>query len=188
MVDGGRVIRAVHDQASGNVSVQEVDSAGLFVASPSSSSGSVPPRSPITELRISRTGARAALIIGGKVYVAVVVPKGDGTFALASPQPVAVSLSTPAVSADWLGGDTLIVAREGAVDPVQSVVIDGSQPNSFTSRNLTTPVRVVSGSPDEQYVSDSRAVLQLQTAEPNSERFWREVPGLGGNAVPVLPG
>ena len=188
VVDGDRVIRAVHDQASGNVSVQDVDSSGLFVASPSSSSGSVPPRSPITELRISRTGARAALIIGGKVYVAVVVPKGDGKFALTSPQPVAVSLSTSAVSADWLGGETLIVAREGSVDPVQSVVIDGSQPNSFTSRNLTTPVRLVSASPDEQYVGDSRAVLQLQAAEPNSERFWREVPGLGANAIPVLPG
>jgi hypothetical protein len=143
---------------------------------------------PITELRISRTGARAAMIIGGKVYVAVVVPRGDGKYALTSPQPVAVSLSTPAVSADWLGADTLIVAREGSVDPVQSVVIDGSQPNPFTSRNLTTPVRVVSASPDEQYVADSRAVMQLQSVEPNTERFWREVQGLGANAMPVLPG
>lgn len=188
VVDGNRVIRAVHDQANGNVSVQDVDSSDLFAVAPASSSGSVPPRLPITELRISRTGARAAMIIGGKVYVAVVVPRGDGKFALTAPQPVAVSLSTPAVSADWLGADTLIVAREGSVDPVQSVVIDGSQPNPFTSRNLTTPVRVVSASPDEQYVADSRAVMQLQSVEPNTERFWREVQGLGANAIPVLPG
>lgn len=188
VVDGDRVIRAVHDQSTGNVSVQEVDSSGLFAAEPVSTSGSVPPRQPITELRISRTGARAAVIVGGKVYVAVVVPKPDGSYALTSPQPVAVSLSTPAVSADWLGADTLIIAREGSVDPVQSVVIDGSQLNPLTSRNLTTPVRVVSASPSAQYVADSRAVLKLQSVEPGAERFWVEVQGLGATAIPVLPG
>ncbi|MBO0852805.1 MAG: MtrAB system accessory protein LpqB [Nocardia sp.] len=187
VVDGVRVIRAVHDQSSGNVSVQEVDSSGLYAAAPGES-GPIPAHAPITDLRISRTGARAAMIIGGKVYVATVVPKPDGKYALTSPQPAAVSLSTSAVSVDWLDNNTLIVARDGSVDPVQSVGIDGSQPTPFTSRNLTTPVRVVSASPNAQYVADSRAVMMLQPADPNSERFWREVQGLGVNVIPVLPG
>ncbi|WP_280269875.1 MtrAB system accessory lipoprotein LpqB [Nocardia wallacei] len=186
VIDGERVIRAVHDRNTGTVSVQDVDSSALFAPSPSLSDP--PLRLPITELRISRTGARAALIAGGRVFVAVVVPRPDGRFALASPLPVAVSLGTSAVSLDWLGGDNLLIGRENTAEPVETAFIDGWQPTPLTSQNLTYPIRVVSASLDVQYVVDQRAVMQLQSREPSSERFWREVPGLGANAVPVLPG
>ncbi|RDI53176.1 sporulation and spore germination protein [Nocardia mexicana] len=186
VIDGERVVRAVHDRNTGNVSVQDVDTSALFSTPASASEPML--RTPITELRMSRTGARAAIIAGGKAYVVVVVPQPDGKFALTSPLPIAMGLSTSAVSLDWLSGDTIMLAREGSVDPVQTVLIDGSQPNPVTSQNLTPPVRVVSASLDTQYITDSRAVMQLQSAEPGTDRFWREVQGLGANATPVLPG
>ncbi|UGT57411.1 MtrAB system accessory lipoprotein LpqB [Nocardia asteroides] len=182
VVDGERVIRAVTDRATGNVSVQDVDTSALF-------EGSGAPRPPISEVVVSRTGVRAALIADGKVYVAVVERGGDGRYALTRPVPVALGLSTRAVSLSWVTGDTLMVAREGNVDPVFTVSIDGSQFSPVTSQNLTPPVRVVTAAPATQYVADSRAVLQLQTADPaRNDRFWREVPGLTGDSVvPVLP-
>ncbi|MFE7721635.1 MtrAB system accessory lipoprotein LpqB [Nocardia rhizosphaerihabitans] len=182
VVDGDRVIRAVTDRATGNVSVQDVDTTALF-----EDSGS--PRPPISEIMVSRTGARAALIADGKVYVAVIERRPDGKYALTSPLPLALGLSSRAVSLSWVTGDTIMVAREGNVDPVFTVSIDGSQFTPVTSQNLTPPVRVVTAAPATQYVADSRAVLQLQTADPaRNDRYWREVPGLTGESVvPVLP-
>ncbi|WP_459961840.1 MtrAB system accessory lipoprotein LpqB [Nocardia sp. IFM 10818] len=185
VVDGDKVIRAVNDRATGNVSREDVDISGLFT---SQVAGADPPRTPITELRISRTGARAAIIAGGRIYVAVVVRQADGKYALTAPLPIAPGLSTSVVSVDWLSGDTLVIAREGNVVPVRTVQVDGSGLSELTSRNLTPPVRLVSASPEHQYVADSRAVLELASNAEDGERYWREVPGLGGNAVPVLPG
>ncbi len=184
VVDGDRVIRAVHDRTTGNVSVQDVDISELLAAAANSNS----PRVPITELRISPSGARAALIANGKVYVAVVVPQAGGKFSLTSPLPLAIGLSTPAVSIDWLTDEKVVVARDGNVDPVAGVLVDGSEFRAQTSQNLTPPVRVVSAAPDQEYVADSRAVLELTRNPEGREDYWREVPGLGANAVPVLPG
>lgn len=182
VLDGDRVIRAVTDRSTGNVSVQDVDTTALFEAF-----GSIRPG--ISELAVSRTGVRAALIADGKVYVAVIERRPGGRHALTTPLPLALSLSTSAVSLSWATGDTLMVAREGNVDPVFTVSIDGSQFTPVTPQNLTPPVRVVTAAPATQYVADSRAVLQLQTADPSrNDRFWREVPGLTGEqVVPVLP-
>ncbi|MET9213163.1 MULTISPECIES: MtrAB system accessory lipoprotein LpqB [unclassified Nocardia] len=183
VLDGDHVIRAVTDRATGNVTVQDVDTTALF-------EGSGSPRPPISEVAVSRTGVRAALIADGRVYVAVIERRPDGKYALTSPVPLALGLSSRAVSLSWVTGDTIMVAREGNVDPVFTVSIDGSQFSAVTSQNLTPPVRVVTAAPATQYVADSRAVLQLQTADPaRNDRFWREVPGLTGErVVPVLPG
>jgi hypothetical protein len=186
VIDGYRVIRAVHDRATGNVSVQPVDSSGLTVAQPNSTDPV--PRLPITDLRISRDGARAAIIAGGKVYLAVVAPHPDGHYSLESPLPVAVGLSTAAVSIDWLNSDSLVLAREGNVSPVESVFVDGTELTPLAGQNLTPPVRIVSASSDTVYVADSRSMMQLQSTQPAADRVWREVQGLGANAVPVLPG
>ncbi|MFI6868744.1 MtrAB system accessory lipoprotein LpqB [Nocardia sp. NPDC050406] len=191
VVDGERVIRAVHDRNSGNVSVQDVDITEL-TAPATNPNSTLTPRLPITELRISPTGARAALIAGGKVYLAVVTPRPDGRYALTSPLPIAPDLSTPAVSLDWFTHntemDSIMIAREGTVDPIVRVPIDGSSLSSLTSQNLTPPLRVVAASSDRQYVADARDVMELTSSAEGGERYWRVVPGLGSNAVPVLPG
>ncbi|WP_084522894.1 MtrAB system accessory lipoprotein LpqB [Nocardia inohanensis] len=187
--DGDKVIRAVHDRGTGNVSVQEV-TIGELTAPPANSgaNAATAPRGPITELRISPSGARAALIANGKVYVAVVTPQAGGKYALTSPLPLAVGLSTAAVTLDWQNDEKVIVGREGNVDPVATVLVDGSGFQPQSTQNLTPPVRVVSAAPDHEYVADSRAVLELTRNPEGGEYFWREVPGLGANAIPVLPG
>ncbi|MEV5650437.1 MtrAB system accessory lipoprotein LpqB [Nocardia sp. NPDC052254] len=186
VIDGNRVVRVVHDRGTGNVSMQNVDSSSLTVAEPNSADSV--PRLPITDLRISRDGARAAIIAGGKVYQAVVVAAPDGKYSLVSPQPVAVDSVMMAVSIDWSTPDMLVIGREGDVPPVDSVYVDGSDLTALSSQNLTPSVRVVSAAPDTLYVADSRAVMRLQSDGPSTDRFWREVPGLGANAVPVFPG
>lgn len=184
VIDGDRVIRAVNDRATGTVSVQGVDISGL-TADPAGPAL----RLPITELRISRTGVRAALIADGKVYVAVVERRPDGGYALTAPVPVAVGLSTKATSLSWIGGDTLLIAREGNIDPVSTVLIDGSEWTPVTSQNLTPPVRVITAAPGAQYVADSRGVLELTSNTTSELHYWTEMPGLvGTDAAPVLPG
>ncbi|MFI1911580.1 MtrAB system accessory lipoprotein LpqB [Nocardia sp. NPDC020380] len=184
VVDGDKVIRAVHDRSTGNVSVQDVDISDLTAAAANSST----PRGPITELRISPSGARVALVANGKVYVATVAPQPNGKYSLTSPVPLAIGLSTPAVSIDWLSDERVIIGRDGNVDPVAGVLVDGSEFRSQTTQNLTPPIRVVTASPDGEYVADSRAVLELTRNPEGGEYYWREVPGLGANAIPVLPG
>lgn len=184
VIDGERVIRAVTDRATGTVSRQDVDISALVASVQGSTL-----RLPITELRVARNGVRAALIADGKVYVAVIERHPDGKYALTSPVQLALTLSTRAVSLSWLTAETIVIARDGNVDPLTTVSIDGSQPTPQIGQNLTAPVRVVSASPEAEYVGDSRAVLQLQYSDQTADRFWREVPGLNGdNAAPVLPG
>ncbi|WP_280397136.1 MtrAB system accessory lipoprotein LpqB [Nocardia carnea] len=183
VIDGNRVIRAVTNGETGTVSVQGVDTGQLFEGEPTS-----PFEAPITELRISRNGVTAALIADGKVYIAMVLSRPDGTFALTAPRQIALELPTTATALDWYSDDTIILAGSGTVDPVRTVKIDGSGMSSLGGRNLTPPVRQVTASVERQYVADSRAVLELTRTPEGGDPYWREVPGLGADAVPVLPG
>lgn len=183
VIDGNRVIRAVTNGETGTVSVQGVDTSQLFEGDPTS-----PFEAPITELRISRNGVTAALIADGKVYIAMVLSRPDGTFALTAPRRIAMELPTAATALDWYSADTIILAGSGTVDPVRTVKIDGSGMSSLGGRNLTPPVRQVTASVERQYVADSRAVLELTRTPEGGDPYWREVPGLGADAVPVLPG
>ncbi|MFI1463410.1 MtrAB system accessory lipoprotein LpqB [Nocardia carnea] len=183
VVDGNRVIRAVTNRETGTVLPQGVDTTELFAG------GSGPPvQGPITELRISRNGVSAALIADGNVYLAMVVVRPDGTYALTEPRRVAIELPTTATALDWYSDDTIIIAGSGTVDPVRTVKIDGSGMSSLGGRNLTPPVRQVTASIERQYVADSRAVLELTRTPEGGDPYWREVPGLGADAVPILPG
>lgn len=183
VVDGNRVIRAVTNGETGTVLPQGVDTTELFPGE----SGS-PVQAPITELRISRNGVSAALIADGNVYIAMVLVRPDGTYALTSPRRIAIDLPTTATALDWYSDDTIIIAGSGMVDPVRTVKIDGSGMTSLGGRNLTPPVRQVTASIEHQYVADSRAVLELTRTPEGGDTYWREVPGLGADAVPILPG
>ncbi|WP_459547724.1 MtrAB system accessory lipoprotein LpqB [Nocardia sp. X0981] len=183
VIDGSRVIRAVTNRETGTVSVQEVDTAQLFTTDTGPAL-----EGPITELRISRNGVGVALIADGKVYVAMVQRRPDGNFALTSPRQIAIELSTDATSLDWFSDDTIILTSGGNVDPVRTVKIDGSGMASLGARNLTPPVRQVTASLERQYVADSRAVLEFTRTPEGGDPYWREVPGLGADAAPILPG
>src|SRR5690606_4461686 len=104
------------------------------------------------------------------------------------PRRIAIELPTTATALDWYSDDTIIIAGSGTVDPVRTVKIDGSGMSSLGGRNLTPPVRQVTASIERQYVADSRAVLELTRTPEGGDPYWREVPGLGADEVPILPG
>lgn len=177
-VSGNTVVRVVREPSTGRVSVTNVDVGALAGLG-----------SNITELRLSRDGVRAAMIIDGKVYLSIVVRMPSGVYALTSPRAVAPGLGSSAISLDWSNSDTIVIARTASDIPVVQVAIDGSRMDSLPSRNLTAPVVAVDASPTTEYVADARAVFQLNNNDPAGDRLWREVPGLTGQkAIPVLPG
>ncbi|NLE80682.1 MAG: MtrAB system accessory protein LpqB [Rhodococcus sp.] len=178
VINGNTVVRVLRDPGTGRLSVVNVEAGE--VASLGTN---------ITEMRLSRDGVRAALIVDGKVYTAVVVEGPDGTFSLTNPRPVALGLGSPALSLDWSDGKSIVVARAANDTPVVQVAVDGSRMDALPSRNLTTPVISVDASSSTEFVADSRAVFKLSRNDPGGDRYWREVPGLTGiEAVPILPG
>ncbi len=178
VVNGSTVVRVVRETGTGKLTTMNVESGALGAIG-----------GPITELRLSRDGVRAAMIIDGKVYVATVVQMPDGAYSLTSPRAIAHGLGGPAISLDWSTGDTVVVARGGSDVPVVQLAVDGSRMDSLPSRNLTAPVTAVDATSTTEYVADARAVFQLNNNDPAGDRYWREVPGLAGTkAVPVLPG
>ncbi|MBY6365909.1 MtrAB system accessory lipoprotein LpqB [Rhodococcoides corynebacterioides] len=178
VIDGSVVRRAVRDPATGQVSLTDVESSEIAELG-----------GQITELRLSRDGVRAALVVDGAVYVCVVVRRADGSYSLREPEAVAAGLASAALSLDWSTGDTVVVARAATDIPIVQVAVDGSRLDGLPSRNLTAPVVSVDATPTTTYVADSRAVFEIDDTDPASDRYWREVPGLtGAKAVPVLPG
>ncbi|MDG3013000.1 MtrAB system accessory lipoprotein LpqB [Speluncibacter jeojiensis] len=177
VVDGMKVTRAVVDPVAG-VTAAPVDTSAIAALG-----------GPITELRLSRDEARAALIVGGRVYVAYVTPGANGGFALTSPRAIAFALGSSAISLDWGRTDTIFVTRSGADAPVVQLAVDGSSMQALPSRNLSPPVTLIDATPTAKLVADSRGVLTLSTTSPDDEQYWREIPGLvGRRAVPVMPG
>lgn len=176
-VDGAKVIRVTDDPATG-AAAAPVDSSAIGALG-----------GPITELRLSRDEARAALIVGGRVYVAYVTPDANGGFGLTGPRAIAFALGSSAISLDWGRTDTIFVTRSGSDSPVVQLAVDGSSMQALPSRNLSPPVTLIDATPAAKLVADSRGVLTLSTTSPDDEQYWREVPGLvGRRAVPVMPG
>lgn len=179
VVDGTTVLRAVREPSTGQVSGSPVDVGSIAALG-----------GPIGALRLSRDGVRAGLIVGGRVYVAVVARSQSGGVALISPKLVAPSLADTALSVDWNNADTLVVAVRAEDSPVVTVGVDGAQVQALPSRNLSPPVRLVAAAPASSLlVADSRGVLQLNVGAAPAERYWREVAGLSGDMnIPILPG
>lgn len=178
-IDGATVVRAVREPSTGQVSSSPVD-----VGSITALGGQ------IGALRLSRDGVRAGVVVGGRVYVAVVARSQNGGVALVSPRLVAPGLADTAVSLDWSSADTLVVAVRADDSPVVNAGVDGAQVQALPGRNLSPPVRFVAAAPSSSLlVADSRGVLQLNVGDNPSERYWREIAGLSGDTnLPILPG
>lgn len=178
VVDSERVIRAVTNPESGAVSVVDVDASALTALG-----------GPITELRLSRDGVRAAMIVDGAAYIALVTTDASGRYLLRDPRPAAVGYGRDAISIDWAGANSVVIARAAGEVPVIQAAIDGSGVDALPSLSVGTPLVTVEASPNRIFVADARSVFSLDTTLPAGERFWYQVPGLvGGAVVPVLPG
>ncbi|WP_434438794.1 LpqB family beta-propeller domain-containing protein [Lentzea sp. E54] len=111
----------------------------------------------ISELRLSRDGTRAALVIAGKLYVASVV-RNNQDVALRSPRQLQPSILGSAVqSIDWLSQDVLVVSSSLPSWPVTKVYTDGYKMDRYSQSNLTVPVGSVAAA----------AARQVQVIDPS---------------------
>ncbi|MET9632165.1 LpqB family beta-propeller domain-containing protein [Lentzea sp. NPDC006480] len=105
---------------------------------------------PISDLRLSRDGTRAALVIGGKLYLASVV-RNDQDVALRTPRQLQQSTLGSAVqSIDWLSQDVLVVSSSMPALPVTKVNTDGFKLERYSQSNLNVPVSSVAAAPARQ--------------------------------------
>ncbi|MFC7672710.1 MtrAB system accessory lipoprotein LpqB [Mycolicibacterium sp. GCM10028919] len=178
VVDGVNVVRVIQEAASGQPARIPVDSAAVATRFPG----------PITDLKLSRDGTRAAIVVEGQVILASVVQTQGGQYALTYPRRLGFGLRDTAVSLAWRTGDDIVVTRTDAQHPVSYVNLDGVNSDG-PSRNLLAPVTTVAANPSSVYVADQRGVLQLSGAAAEGDPVWTEVrPLMVAGAMPVLPG
>lgn len=144
---------------------------------------------PITALRLSQDGVRAAMIVDGKVFIAYVTPTPDGGVELSSPRAIGSSLDGDAVSLSWSGHGWIGVVQSGDDTAPVQMSFEGLSEHTMSSRNLAPPLSLIEMTPETIYVVDSRGVMRRAREPGQDQQFWREVPGLmGSRSVPVTPG
>lgn len=175
VVDGDAVVRIVYSGPSGEFTRSEVDTSALAGM-----------QGDISVLRLSRSGARVAMIIDGRVHVGVVERVGPSQKRIVNVRELAPQLGGTALSLDWQPDDSLIVGTSAPETPVWRVEQDGSAVTSLPAGNVTAPVVAVAATPSTIYLTDANAVLQLPTTGGDNV-FWREVSGLQGvRSAPVV--
>jgi lipoprotein LpqB-like beta-propeller protein/sporulation and spore germination protein len=172
VVDGGAVVRVLRTSDGGwqvqAVNADEVQAVG-----------------PISALRLSRDGARAAMVVNGELLVASVVRTQDSV-TLRGPRILQVGALNDVVDVDWLSQDALVAATTMPSQPVVKVPIDGLRLDAFNSSNLTPPVYAITAAPGRPIVvADGSG---LWTASDVGE-VWRPHPhSLGSRVAPFYPG
>jgi hypothetical protein len=175
VVDGAQVVRVQRSPGSKwarqSVNADEVAAIG-----------------PITALRLSRDGARAAIVAGGRLVVTSVVRTPDSVM-LRMPRIISGSGLAEVRDVDWLSQDTLVVATAASSLLVAKMPIDGLRIDPFNSSNLTPPVRAITASPSRSVmVADAGG---LWTASDVGE-VWRPYPhspdAPDPNVIPFYPG
>ncbi|WP_348650386.1 MtrAB system accessory lipoprotein LpqB [Corynebacterium propinquum] len=170
-----QVVRVVRSTTSGELSTDKVDTSALEEID-----------GEISVLRLSNSGATAAMIIDGHVYTGVVQHTTTGERKIVNVHEMATEIGGTALSLDWQPDGSLLVGTSAADTPVWRVEQDGSAVSSLPSGNVTAPVVAVAASGSTLYITDAHATLQLP-ASGSETSFWREVPGLQGQrSVPAV--
>ncbi|MDO5077250.1 MtrAB system accessory lipoprotein LpqB [Corynebacterium sp.] len=173
--DGKQIIRVARSTTTGELAQIEVDASELDNS-----------EEPISVLRLSRTGVRVAMIMGGRVYVGTVARPTAGERKIVDVIEVAPTIGDTALTLDWQHDDSLLIGTASSEAPVWRVEVDGSALSSLPTGNVTAPVVAIAASANTVYITDSRAVLRLPTSAEGTA-FWREVPALQGTrAAPVV--
>mgnify|MGYP002758623611 CR=1 FL=1 len=175
VVDGDRIVRLVPASDSNRVIETEVNSSALDGI-----------KGEISVLRLSPTGVRVAMIIGGKIFTGIVVRETNGDTRIANVREMASELGGTALTLDWQPDGSLVVGTSTPETPVWRVEQDGSSVSTLPAGNITAPVVSIAASQSTVYATDANAVLQLNPQESNST-YWREVPGLQGQrSAPIV--
>ena len=174
VVDGDEVMRVVRSPQTGELTTTRVITTDL-----DSIEGE------ISVIRLSNSGAQAAMIIGGEVYIGVVERERSGDFRLTNIYTPASELGGTALSLDWQADGSLVVGTSTQEAPVWRVEQDGSSVSTLPSGNITIPVVSIAASPSTLYITDYHAMLQLPVETEST--YWREVPSMQGmRSAPIV--
>jgi hypothetical protein len=140
---------------------------------------------PISQLRLSRDGVRAAAVVGGRLVVAAVVAE-SGAVSLRHPQVLRDGNLPPIASVDWARPELLVVASAGPSPQVSSVSVDGLTRRQFSSTNLTGPLTEIVAAPGrEVLVADATGLWSYS----DTQEVWEPLlGGIGPGAAPLYPG
>jgi hypothetical protein len=178
VVDGNNIVRVIQEAASGQPARIPVDAAAVATKFPGA----------VSELQLSRDGARAAMVIEGQVILAGVEQTQGGQYALTYPRRLGFGLGDTAVSLSWRTGDDIVVSRTDPRHPVSYVNLDGVNSDG-PSQNLLAPVSTVAANPSTLYVADQHGVHQLSGSAAENDLTWVDIrPLMVAGALPVLPG
>lgn len=170
VADGQRVFRL---SSEGGWTSQPVDATALTAIGP------------ITNLRLSRDGVRAAAVVGGRLVVAAVLRHG-GTVSVAAPQVLQGGLLTSVTDVDWQDQDSIVAVTASSSLPVVKVPVDGLQADRYDTANLTLPLSAVTAAPGRPVVVVDADGLW---SSPDVSEVWR--PGgfnSGAGVIPFYPG
>ncbi|GAB3503545.1 LpqB family beta-propeller domain-containing protein [Amycolatopsis cihanbeyliensis] len=174
VVDGTRIARLVRDPNGGWVQ-QPVNAAELNALGP------------ISGLRLSRDGTRAAVIAGGNLVVAAVV-RSNGSVTLRSPRVLQAGTVENVVDVDWATQDMLVAATGSESMMVVRVPVDGLRRDKFNGSNLTAPVQAITAAPSRPIVV-ADASNEMWTASGDIGEVWRPHDSpRGSGARPFYPG
>lgn len=176
VTDGQDIVRVTRAGASGQFVEAAVDPAGLAGI-----------EGTISELQLSPTGARVAMIIDGGLYVGVVTAPDAGSRAIVNVDQVAAELGGSALAVDWNPDGSLLVGTASPEAPIWRVELDGSAVTRLPSSNISAPVVAVAASSTTLYATDELTIRQLPISGTASGSDWRDVPGLRGiRSAPIV--
>lgn len=144
----------------------------------------------ITDLRLSRDGTRAAVIVNSQLVVCAVVrtPNSD-TVALRSPRILLPDALTGVVGVDWLLQDQLVVATSSSESPIVQIAADGDPVfNRYNAANLTAPVTAVTAAPSRPVIVVDAGGMWTSSDSGSVWRVQGVNVGKGSAAVPFYPG
>jgi subtilisin family serine protease len=140
---------------------------------------------PISELRLSRDGVRAAAVVGGKLVVAAVVTESEEV-SLRHPRVLREDNLPPAAGVDWARAELLVVASAEPSPRVYSVSVDGLTRRQLSNTNLTGPLTDIVAAPGrEVLVADATGIWAYSDIEEEWEPLLSRA---GPGAVPLYPG
>lgn len=173
VVDERRVVRATK-QPDGGWSHQPVDAAEFSAGLP------------ITDLRLSDDGTRAAGVVDGKIVVGGVSHEADSVV-LRHPVTLTRGAGDPEITAvEWLDSDSLVATTTSNSSPVVEVSADGFEWTPYASANLVQPVTALTVAPGRRVVVSDQSGLWEAHGQKD---LWghMDLPIRGGS-IPFFPG
>lgn len=169
----GKTVAGVALSESGELTTYQVEAAELTELGP------------VTDLRLSPDGIRAAAVVGGRLVAATVVST-PSEVSLRYPRELRGADLPPLAGVDWARPDLLTVVSADDTPQVFEVSVDGAVQRSLSSTNLTAPLTSVVAAPGRQVlVADANGLW----AYAESQYVWEPVlTGIGPGAVPIYPG